>query len=266
MKIIFSNLYMSRFKYNLDANKLKHNIEMAKLSNFLIQSHGFETYFYGDQDSLNSFKDVNCNKFYELKDPRIKEIPEQMWSIGKLFAMLEVNEPFIHIDYDIFLFKNFDEDFLKKDIIFYHNEFHLDSLVEEYQRYFELKPSNTQSFRARSYNCALFGGQNFKLIHNICNEIIDFIIENKKEINQKLNHKDSLNYMPFMPALLLEQVWIFQLLKHYKEEFTSYLKHTENLFVIGQEAYVKNICHLQGSKSENIISKNILSMNKYLSI
>jgi hypothetical protein len=72
--------------------------------------------------------------------------------------------------------------------------------------------------------------------------------------------------MPFMPALLLEQVWIFQLLKHYKEEFISYLKHTENLFVIGQEAYVKNICHLQGSKSEDIISKNILSMNKYLSI
>jgi hypothetical protein len=257
---------MSRFKSNITERRLKNNIEMAKLSNFLIQNHGFETYFYGDQDSLNYFKDVNYNKFYELEDPRIGEIPEQIWSIGKLFAMLQINEPFIHIDSDIFLFKKFNEDFLKKNIIFYHNEFHMDKETKKYQDFFEIRPQNTKSFRCRSYNCALFGGQNFKLIHNICNEIIDFIIDNKQKIEQNLNKKESLNFESFWPAVLIEQVWIFQLLKYYKEEFTPYLHRTENLYIIGKEAYVKNICHLQGAKYNPIVYKNILSMNKFFGI
>jgi hypothetical protein len=257
---------MSRFKNGMNDEKLKINLEMAKLSNFLVQSHGYKTCFYGDKKSLESFEDIKFNEHHELNDDRFNEIPDQMWSIGKLFSLLRINEPFIHMDYDIFLFKNFDQDFLNKEVVFYHNEFHLDPLVEEYQNYFELRPSNTKSFINRSYNCALFGGKNFKLIQDICEEIINFIIENKQSINQKLNSKESLNFMPFMPALLLEQVWIFQLLKHYKQEFSSYLHQTRNLAVISKEAYIKNICHLQGSKSNKLVLKNIFSMNKYLGI
>jgi hypothetical protein len=257
---------MSRFKNNLNSEKLISNLEMAKLSNFLAQSHGYKTCFYGDRDSLNLFSQIGFNEFYELDDERIKEIPNQIWSIGKLFAMLKTNEPFIHMDYDIFLFKKFDQNFLKNDVIYYHNEYHIDKAVDKYQSFFNLRPSEAKPFINRSYNCALFGGQNFKIIHSVCNQIITFIIDNKKEINNILISKESLNFESFWSALLIEQVWIFQLLEHYKQKFVPYLKETIDLETISAEAYIKNICHLQGSKSENIISKNILSMNKYLSI
>lgn len=54
MKIIFSNLNMSRFK-EFDEEHLKITNEMAKLSNFLVQEFGYETCFYGDKHSFEFF-------------------------------------------------------------------------------------------------------------------------------------------------------------------------------------------------------------------
>jgi hypothetical protein len=266
MKIIFSNLCVERFKKNLNTEKLSLNLEMAKLSNFLVQSHGYKTCFCGDKESLHLFSGINFNEFIELDEDRIYDIPTQIWSIGKLFSMLKIEEPFIHMDYDIFLFKKFDDNFFKNEIIYYHNEFYIDKYVDEYQSYFNLNPIKNNNFINRSYNCALFGGQNFKLIHNICNQIIDFIMNHKEEINKVLKSDRSSSFESFWPAVLVEQVWIFQLLKHYKQKFVPYLHETINIDMVSKEAYVKNICHLQGSKSNNLISKNIFSINKYLDI
>lgn len=266
MKIIFSNFCAERFQKILNTEKMLLNLEMAKLSNFLVQSHGYKTCFCGDKKSLELFSKINFNEFIELDDPRIEEIPIKIWSIGKLFSMLKITEPFLHIDHDLFLFKKFEDNFLKNEIIYYHNEFYIDNEVNNYQLYFELNPIKNNTFINRSYNCALFGGQNFKLIHDISNQIINFIIQNKNDINNRLNSNESLNFEPFWPAVLIEQVWIFQLLKYYKQEFTPYLNESMNLDLLSKEAYTKNICHLQGVKFTDMISKNILSMNNFLNI
>jgi len=264
MKIIFSNLNMSRFK-DFDDETLKVTNEMAKLSNFLVQEYGYKTCFYGDKYSLNFFSNINYSEFNELNDERVNEIPQKIWSIGKLFSMLKPNEPFIHLDYDIFLFKNFDKDFLNKDLVYYHKELYRDSKLDEYQSFFELIPVKTRSFINRSYNCGLIGGKNFKILQKICEEILSFIIDNKKEINIKLNSAENLNFPKYMPSVLIEQVWIFQLLKYYKQVTTPYLLNTD-LELIAKESYLKNLCHIQGGQSKKLVIKNILSINKYLGI
>jgi hypothetical protein len=262
MKIIFSNLW----EYRLNESSLNTTFEMAKLSNFLVQNHGYKTCFYGDRKSLEFFSNIKFNEFFELKDERLNFIPHQIWSVGKLFSILNVNEPFIHMDYDIFLFKNFDKNFLNNEVLYYHNEFHLDSLLKEYQSFFQFQPVNTKFFISRSYNCGLLGGKNFKILQRICEEIINFIVDNQEVIRKKLDSKKNLSFASFLPPVLIEQVWIFQLLKYYKQEFTPYLNQTKNLKIINKESYAKNICHLQGWKSNDLVSKNILSMNKYIGI
>lgn len=266
MKIIFSNLCKNQFQKILNEASLNATLEMVKLSNFLVQNHGYKTCFYGDRESLELFSNIKFNEAFELKDERINLIDPQIWSVGKLFSILNVNEPFIHMDYDVLLFRNFDKNFLNNDVLYYHNEFHIDLVMKQYQSFFQFQPVNTKFFKNRSYNCALLGGKNFRILQKICEEIINFIVNNQSEINKKLNSKENLSFPHFYPPVLIEQVWIFQLLKYYKQKFTPYLNSTENLKIINKESYAKNICHLQGWKSKDLVSKNILFMNKHIGI
>lgn len=270
MNIIYSNVNDVKNSY-----KLPHIVEMLKLSNFLVQKHGYKTTFYGDQESINIFKDIPFHYVYELKDPRIKEIPKELWSIGKFFAILQTNEPFLHIDNDIFIFKKLDENYLNKNILYFHNEHYFDNIVNAYQNHFSLQPKNGEFFKNTSYNCAIFGGQNIEIIKLICNEIINFILDYKDQINSILENKDkkfdldsknnSLFSITALPAMLVEQIWIFKLLQYYKQEFKPLLNGT-TLKELNKDAYIKNICHVQGDKKNPIIINTLIRMNKYLNI
>lgn len=259
MKIIYSNF--SDVK-NISSTQ---SYEMLKLSNFLSQTHGHYTIFYGDDISLKNFKSIAFNEIHKLNDTRIQEIPKQLWSISKFFAILNTNEPFLHIDNDVLLFRNINQELLEKGVIYLHDEFHMDKEVEKFQCFFNIQPKNGTEYINRSYNCGIFGGQNFSIIQEICNEIIEFIIENKNKINNILNSEDSKQFEPFMPAVLVEQVWIFKLLNFYKQKFEPILKG-KTLAEVSDAGYVDNISHLQGTKNQCITQETILKMNNILNI
>ena len=262
MRIVFSNI-VNVNPYTKVDNHL--NVEMAKLSNFLAQQQGFKTTFFGDKKSIEIFNNVKYDEVNELNDDRIKNISPSLWSIGKLLTISKIKEPFLHLDHDLFLFKKIDETFLNKNLVYFHNEDYYDSLMDNFQTSFEFQLLNIQNIQNTSKNCAIIGGQNYKILNTVCNEILDFIFQNKNEINLKLNSDKILNYPKFMPAVLIEQVWIFKLLNYYKEEFSPLLKE-KSLHDLSLEAYTNNICHLQETKNTINIQKSIRKMNKYYNL
>jgi hypothetical protein len=259
MDIIYSNFV--NMKNSIAGSD---NPNMLKFSNYLSQEHGFKTIFYGDKRSIEIFKDIPFNEVHELNDPRIQKMPKELWSISKLFAITQVNRPFIHMDQDFFLFKKFKRSFLEQNIVYFHDEFWVDKKTKNYQSFFKLDPSKIK-FKDRSYNCAIIGGKNFNILKNICNEIIDFVVDNNEYITKKLNSKKSKNFDKFMPPVLVEQVWIFKLLKYYKQNFKPFLK-TKAFVELSEEGFVKHVCHLQSQKNDVIVKKTLNQINSYLNI
>lgn len=260
MDFIYSNF--SNVKNSIPGSD---NPEMLKLSNYLSQQHGHKTIFYGDKNSLEIFNHIPFNERYELTDPRILKMPKELWSICKFFAIIERNAPFLHIDHDMLLFKNIDEKFLKKNILYFHKEPFLDEKTHNYQKAFKLQLEKGARYKNKSYNCAILGGQNYKILKQICNEIIDYIIENLEKINSTIHSKKISKFENFMAPVLVEQVWIFKLLQHYKQKFTPLLKG-DTLQVIDHIGFENNICHLQSGKKSLVIKETINKMNKHFGI
>jgi hypothetical protein len=48
----------------------------------------------------------------------LNHYPEDLWALGKIYAYSIQNAPFLHVDSDIFIWKPFNEELLKKDLIF----------------------------------------------------------------------------------------------------------------------------------------------------
>jgi len=246
MKFIFSN-------WSDAVGHKTSSLELAKISNFLIQAKGFETVLFADKGSIEHFKSVPYNEIHEIKDYEMENIPKSLWSMSKLVSMSKMNEPFLHVDFDLFLFK-FDELCLKKNIVCLHSESYFDKNIKILQKIVGIQPEKTLNSIARSYNCGIIGGQNFEFLKKASNEILEYVRENKSHIEEvysnNLNNKDiTIQIMP----VLVEQVWMFQLFKFYNEIFYTYLdSDSPSTHKFQNECYIKGFIHFQkGKKVKN---------------
>ena len=245
MKFIFSHLNLK--------NK-QPNINLAKVSNFLIQSQGFETFFFGDKSSLNFLKTVPFNKKFEIEKKEIENIPKCIWSASKFIAMSKMTEPFVHVDFD-FLFFKIQKSLLDQNIVCLHSENSHEHLVDYLQKSMQIRPKEILNIRQISYNCGIIGGVNFNFLKRISLYLLKYLSNNKLFIDKmyldSLYKKNSKN-ISVIPVLV-EQVWMFQLFKFYKEEFKTYIEsdlHDQNFQV---EAVEKGFLHFhEGARLKSV--------------
>lgn len=219
MKVIYSHV-INRNR----GNDIKQHVELYALSNFLVKKHypKFQTIFYGDEESLKLFDNIQFDNLEIISNDTLKNIPKELWTLGKLCSMLQVNEPFLHIDGDMLLFKPLQNNFLNKDIICFHDEAFFDHAIVNMQNVLGIQPNQCQGISSVSYNCGIFGGRDFKNIHYAINTVLNFVIENKNHIVSTIKeHKlKKFNYY-FDLSILVEQVWLFQILKFLGKEIYS---------------------------------------------
>lgn len=104
----------------------------------------------------------------------LDEIPEsilpEMWAYGKLIAYEIQKEPFVHIDYDAFLFKPTTEEMLKADIIVQHKEyFHMSnhkyySTIRQIVKQWGFENDYYYNQSPYAYNLGMFGGNDLEFI------------------------------------------------------------------------------------------------------
>lgn len=217
MKVIFSYL-------ELDSHFFC-NLEMAKLTNSYAQQHGYKTCLYTDENGYRKLTPyINYDEVILFDKEVTSQLNPNIWSIGKILAMSMVKEPFMHIDFDLFLMKPLPNDFINKDFFSLYPEPWLfvipeyeESILEVYKLYDHPEELDFKDFC--SYNFAIVGGQKFKEINSVCSRLIDFSISKgqtlEKFLDKKLfnkNIKKPLFSHPWSLAVIFEQILIKNLL------------------------------------------------------
>lgn len=259
MKIVFSALNIEPKDYNIIYS-------MAKISNFLVQKHGYETIFFCENKLYKTFKDIPYNNVQIFEEKIIKQIPKPYWSLGKLLALGSMNEPSLHVDMDLFIFKNLNESTINNDIVCYHpedwNRYGVECLYD-----FFIKPEKTLTVKPKSYNSAIIGGKDYKLINNCIKEIFDYFFDNIEVLTslayQHEEFKTKYKFDSgggFIPTMLMEQVWLYQLFKFYNKEITCYIKDSNFLVDRGLQ---EGIFHLWGEKGLNGMGEILVKYSEY---
>jgi hypothetical protein len=217
MKAIFSHLdFNSHFFCD---------VELAKLTNSYAQQQGYKTCLYTDEKGYNKLTpSINYDEVILFDKNITSRFNPNIWSMGKILAMSMVKEPFMHIDFDLFLMKPLDNDFINKDFFSLYLEpwlFKIPSYEKNILQIYNLYPNpeelNFNDFY--SYNFAVVGGQKFKEINYVCSKLVEFsIAQNKKfdEIVDKRNFSEGPNRDFFSHhwslAVIFEQIMIQNLL------------------------------------------------------
>jgi hypothetical protein len=162
--------------------------KMAAVSNFYAQKNGHNTILYTD---LESYKLLEGVKFSEVRffKQNTKNLPYQFWCGAKMFSMAEMNSPYIHIDFDLFILENkFLEKISEMDFFYLHDEPWVDKMLfgamindilsESISPW---RPFKKNEFLCR--NMALFGSTTYKgteIIKSNAEKILEFVYRNAK--------------------------------------------------------------------------------------
>lgn len=107
----------------------------------------------------------------------------ELWAIGKIHTYLMQEEPFLHIDHDVYLWQKLPARFDTAQLICQNTEHHdyYDPIVTKFSEYDGYKPTFIQEYIAThgksifALNMGVFGGQNIKAIQEMSEEALKTI-------------------------------------------------------------------------------------------
>lgn len=147
----------------------------------------------------------------------------QLWAIPKLLTYSKQFKPFLHVDGDVFLWKQFDNKLLHSELIaqnleigsdYYKNFFipiinELDFIPKEIKQ-------NLLSDNIKSYNAGILGGSDLDFFRIYVSNSLNFIDKNKK-ITPNINFN-----------IIFEQLFFYSLIEKYKKTVTCYFDKVFN--------------------------------------
>lgn len=263
MKIVFSY-------WGYKETLTKSFISMAKISNFFAQKHGFDTILFCQQNDIKLFKEINYNEIKVLPDELMNKFPKDLWSMSKIVAMTLMDEPYIIIDFDLFLFKTLNTNKII-DITFFHTEpWALSCAKLENEWFRNIKtPEIKKNEDLLPYNCAIIGVKNFTVMKKCAKKIINNLLSvDKNKLNYLLNVKNFKKWKDpnividfFLPTWLFEQVWLPQLIKNEKISINVFY---ENPYTVLMETILNGHYHLWGSKDDRTLMTVVRDFTKIL--
>jgi hypothetical protein len=189
----------------------------------------------------------------------IADIPANLWCFGKLKAYSIQKEPFVHLDYDLFLLKPLRAGFLEKAIICqsvepflvkHYGDYYLPNLEQVFtfpklpNAYKLLKDTPLESQKA--YNTGLVGGTNWKALTayakmamKVCRDNLAFIRERYSEFQlSEMN-------------VVFEQYTLMAFAKLHNIEVTPLL---ESVVYDNEEVAEVGLVHLIASSKSDILT------------
>lgn len=152
-----------------------------------------------------------------------------LWALGKIYAYSLQNEPFIHADGDVYIYKKFDCSFEKSPIISQNIERGYDLYKQVYKNLentlvyipgvlIESKNINNQII---AINAGIIGGTNVDFFKSFAKEAFLFVDKNKSILNR-------INIGLF--NIIYEQALLYALAENKKIEINYYLKDANQAF------------------------------------
>lgn len=194
-------------------------LPIMELSRMTLE-HNFDSKitFYTDLNSLSGLG------YSDIKSFDMSGYPKEIWCLGKLMAMAQQTEPFIHLDTDVFLWRKTPIENLEKPF----NVFHHETWVQQFMGYAGKIPAPPSLGKVYDYfdsnNFALVGGTAWKDLVECAQEVLEHVKKHQEEIVKiALDHENDPNYRMMWTPVLVEQVWISQMMRKRKIKPVSYL-------------------------------------------
>lgn len=168
-----------------------------------------------------------------------------MWAISKAHAILEMNEPFLHIDSDVYIWEALDKKYLMSNLLVQSNEssesdIHSDfyySLYEIHNLYFKgintyLDNSNLIERDIYAYNCGVVGGTDVEFLRKWAEQMI----ETANLIDTIIPSIDKLGFNPSDVMVWVEQTLLMLMAEHHMVDVSE-------LVEIGvEQSYYTHFC------------------------
>lgn len=220
-------------------------LELAALSNYSARLHGYETILYTDSKGYNSLKNIEYSEFRELPENILNKFPKNGWSLGKLLAASLIKEPFLHFDFDLILSRPLNQEIFNKKAIFSYQEIWMDYVLQKSIFIIKKIPDILNNNDYRSYNCSIFGGQDFESFNNVCKYIYEYAIEHAEYYDKISSHHDALKEKGIVKHYLFltnifEQLWMPKMLKNLNIDIDTIL-FNNNIQILENINYLENI-------------------------
>ena len=241
MMFIYSMLWSAKWfdKVELNTDNYGHNIFKF-----------FETDKIRIKNTLNNFENLDTYLF---------------WAYPKIYSLTLQDEPFIHLDGDIFIFRRlkdiiFEGDFAFQNLEKTYYERTYSGLVNFCDVFFNHKPKEWNPKLNGAINCGLMYFKDpslAKLFHNNCYKyFIDldyFLLEKiKKELKQIIN----IRYITY--PLLFEQYYLNCFVNSFKDKKVNYLLSDNQIEREEKgESCIEGYVHLIEDKNNPIYLSNI---------
>lgn len=219
-----------------------YQAKVAELSRMTLEHHlDTEITLY------TNLEDTSNLKYKHIKPLTIGNSTSYItWVLGKLEAMAQQTEPFIHIDMDLFLFKKTNMAHFQRPFLVLHHEY----WTQLFSNYAHLVPAPKSL--SKGYNCnhsnnfGIVGGMEWQHLTETIKEILEHVYTHKEELDNvySKNHDPGNAY----PAVLTEQVWVSEIMLKKGILPTPYLRYRPKLFTsdhreLKQSAKLRGIAH-----------------------
>ena len=163
------------------------------------------------------------------------------WSIGKLHCFKNIKEPFLHIDYDTFLFKKIDFKKYKKPFIFSHPDLAgSEGIVKNID----------QGFSSIINNMYSFSNSKSRFTYDLNNTYTRLLFKLIDKIDRKVLENFDLNSIPNMNIVYVEDYKTFN--KVAEEALTHYYSNKQ---AIDEEEF--GPCYIEQLTLHQILRANI---------
>ena len=221
------------------------NHNLYKLSAFYAKKYFKNVHLITDNNGKKYLEDIK----FDTIDTSLESLPKDiglLWSLGKIEAYRLIalkQEPFIHIDNDIFLIKDITPYIKDKPIFAQHKE---DVEISGYDmQQFEVKlPVKGLLAKHKikhAANMGIFGGTDMDFILRYSTETINLALNNE---NISFYKKSSFR-KNWEPTVMHEQYYMSLMADYEKKEVTYLL---QDLYNLDPEAIDKGFVHLWGAK------------------
>jgi hypothetical protein len=205
----------SFFKNTTDIRSdIELTAKQANLSCKFLKKHKFTTILYTDRSCIDSFKYIPYDDIIILDISSIRSnIPQDFWSASKLISCSVTNEPYIHVDVDLFLIENCLAEYEDEDFFVFHNESWIKDKSYNEQLFKINQYFNYIDNNSLVYNNAIFGGKQYNIINQQINTLIDSIIINNTIIDEILFSKKPRKENDGAKSVFVEQYLFNNLVK-----------------------------------------------------
>lgn len=226
------------FDNKFDIKYLLKNFYSYLFSTLLIKKLGYKIDLYCDEHSFDIYSLIPYDNI-QIVDFDSDGIDSKFWIWGKIKTQSIINEPFIHIDGDVFMFRDIIENNLSSySAVIQHvenektmgNDFYETYLSSTYPyvKTNELNNINWNKYNFTAYNCGVVGFSDMKLKNGYVNKVKEILLNLSNDI-----------------------------------EFQSFRKKYDGMFLIAEQSYLYHYLNELNVKPFEIIPYSEIEKNNF---